>query len=109
MPKTTPTARRLRKSMTDAEALLWRRLRNRQCGDSKFRRQAPIGPYIVDFLCWDAKLIIELDGGQHANDPSDRIRQREIESLGFRVLRFWNNDVLENMEGVFETILGTLR
>ena len=88
MRRLTPVARKLRRNMTDAEALLWRHVRNGQLCGGKFRRQFPIGAYVADFACWDAKLVIELDGGQHANDPNDKTRQREIEALGFRVLRF---------------------
>ena len=96
----TPVARKLRRSMTDAEMLLWRHLRNGQIRGYKFRRQFPIGNHIADFVCWDAHLAIEVDGGQHADNRDDKIRRREIEALGFRVLRFWNNDVLSNPEGV---------
>lgn len=85
--------------MTDAEQKLWRALRSRGAG-SKFRRQVPLGPYIVDFVCFDAKLIVEVDGGQHSENPRDAERDRYFVNQGYRVLRFWNNDVLKNLEGV---------
>jgi very-short-patch-repair endonuclease len=98
-------ARELRKNLTDAEARLWVRLRRRQLDGFRFRRQQPIGPYIVDFFCPAAKLIIEVDGGQHATDQQrDDQRTRWLEARGYRVIRFWNNDVLENTEGVLQTI-----
>ena len=107
MPSTR--ARELRQSPTDAEICLWSRLRRRQLGGFRFRRQQPIGPYIVDFFCPEARLIVEVDGGQHANSAADEIRTRWIEERGYRVIRFWNNDVLGNTEGVLLNILGTLR
>ena len=102
--KTNPHARRLRRDSTDAERLMWRALRSRQLADLKFRRQATIGPYIPDFVCIEARLVIEIDGGQHDEDL-DRERTRFLEQRGFKVLRFWNNDVLANPEEVLETIL----
>ena len=93
-------ARTLRKQMTDAEHRLWYHLRNRAFLNQKFRRQHPVGPYIVDFVCLHARVIIELDGGQHANSPSDAYRDAHLQREGFRVLRFWNNEVLDNLEGV---------
>ncbi len=102
-------ARKLRKEQTDAERRLWWNLRNRQLDGWKFRRQFPIGDYIVDFVCIDAKLIIELDGGQHSEQGDyDEQRTRKLEKDGFVVLRFWNNDVLTNSEGVIEEILRML-
>jgi BirA family biotin operon repressor/biotin-[acetyl-CoA-carboxylase] ligase len=86
--------------MTDAEALLWRHLRGGQLNGHKFRRQFPIGHHIVDFACWDARLVIELDGEQHAENQADELRSAEIDALGFQILRFWNNDVLANLAGV---------
>lgn len=103
-------ARELRKAMTDAERRLWGRLRNEQLG-ARFRRQAPIGPYIVDFVCFAQRLVIECDGGQHAeavNMAQDRERTSFLEGAGFRVLRFWNNEVLANVEGVMERIVEAL-
>ncbi|WP_404600978.1 endonuclease domain-containing protein [Dyella lipolytica] len=92
--------------MTDAEHLLWRYLRNRQLLGWKFRRQHEIDRYIIDFVCTEAGLIVELDGGQHAERmASDADRTRRLEAMGYRVLRFWNNDVLTNSEAVLEVIL----
>jgi len=101
--KNIKLARQLRKNMTDAERKLWNILRNRNLG-VKFRRQEPIGDYIVDFVCYEKKLIIEIDGGQHCEDKRDKIRDRWLENQGFKVLRFWNNEVLSNIEGVVEII-----
>jgi len=95
--------------MTDAERALWRLLRARQLSGYKFRRQQPIDRYIVDFVCLAYRLIIEVDGGQHAtNIAYDEPRIRYLESAGFQVLRFWNNEVLENSEGVCLKILEAL-
>jgi len=100
-------ARELRRNLTDAESLLWRELRMRTLG-VKFRRQVPIGSYIVDFACLQRRLIIELDGGQHLESAADAERDRWLRTQGFRVLRFWNNDVFRNLQGVLETIAGHL-
>ena len=100
-------ARSLRRNATDAEALLWSRLRNRQLNGVKFRRQVPIGPYIADFLSAEARLIVELDGGQHSVE-TDATRTTFLETAGLRVIRFWNHDVLGNIEGVLETIAAHL-
>jgi len=98
-------ARSLRKRLTDAERLLWSRLRNHQLAGYKFRRQQVMSVYIVDFVCLEPKLIIELDGGQHATQIEyDAKRSSYLNSLGFKVLRFWNNDVLSNLESVLESI-----
>lgn len=98
-------ARSLRKQQTEAERLLWSRLRNRQLQGCKFRRQQPIGPYIADFLSLEPKLIIELDGGQHAEQQEqDNQRTRYLQALGYRVLRFWNHEVLNDLEAVLEAI-----
>ena len=97
-------ARELRSAMTDAENALWRRLRRRQLMGSRFRRQVPIGPYIADFVCLERRLIIEVDGGQH-NPLVDAARNAFFDACGLRMLRFWNNDVLGNVEGVCEVIL----
>ncbi|MBS7588978.1 endonuclease domain-containing protein [Ancylobacter defluvii] len=101
-------ARRLRRDQTDAEQRLWAYLRNRQLGGWKFRRQVPVGCYVVDFLCPDAKLAVELDGGQHSTE-TDAERTRIIEVHGYLVIRFWNNEVNENIEGVLARIMETLR
>ena len=102
-------ARALRANQTEAESRLWQRLRDRQLAGAKFRRQAPVGPYIADFICLAAKLIVEIDGGQHAdNAEADAARTAWLEDQGFRVLRFWNNDVLDNTDGVLEEILAAL-
>jgi len=104
--KSTEIARTLRKQMTDAERVLWRYLRNRNLTNLKFRRQVPIGGYIVDFLCYEKKLIIEVDGGQHAvEEEADRKRTEWLEKQGYRVIRFWNHDVLMNMDSVARKIL----
>jgi very-short-patch-repair endonuclease len=101
----TNFARQLRKNSTDAEKLIWNNLRNRSLEGVKFRRQQSFGPYIVDFIAAEKKLVIELDGGQHAaNKVLDKDRDQYIESEGYRVLRFWNNEVLQNTEGVLERI-----
>ena len=98
-------ARNLRKNLTEAEKRLWWRLRRRQVQECQFRRQAPIGNYVVDFVCFAKRLIIELDGGQHANRRNlDEARTLWLESQGFRVLRFWNNDIFDNVDGVLSRI-----
>lgn len=101
--KLTPVARRLRRKSTEAERLLWSRIRSRQLG-VKFVRQFPLGPYIADFACRTAHVVIDLDGGQH-EAAIDAPRTVVIEAYGYRVIRFWNNDVLENLEGVLERIM----
>lgn len=100
----TPAARRLRATMTGAERDLWRRLRLRALG-FHFRRQVPIGSYIVDFACLRRKLIIEVDGGQHLESEEDQLRDDWIRSQGYRILRFWNHEIVENIDGVLQTIL----
>ena len=102
-------ARELRSGMTDAERLLCYHLRGRRLSGWKFRRQHEIDRYIVDFVCADASLIVELDGGQHVEQVNeDTYRTQRLENLGFRVLRFWNDDVLTNTEAVLEVILGAV-
>jgi very-short-patch-repair endonuclease len=97
--------RNLRKNMTDAESKLWQALRGRQLLGYKFRRQHPFDYYILDFVCLDAKLIIEVDGGQHSdNTDYDEQRTIRLQKAGFRVLRFWNNEVLNELESVTEVI-----
>lgn len=93
-------ARVLRSCMTDAERKLWFALRGRRFANFKFRRQVPLGRYIADFVCFEARLVIEADGGQHAGSMHDKLRDRWVIANGFRMLRFWNNDVLSNLEGV---------
>jgi very-short-patch-repair endonuclease len=94
----------LRKRQTDAERQLWQHLRSKQIEGFKFRRQEPIGEYIVDFVCFDSKVVIEVDGGQHAEEGADKERDRWLNKEGFKVLRFWNNEVLLNLRGVLEII-----
>jgi very-short-patch-repair endonuclease len=103
----SPLARKLRATQTDAELRLWSRLRRKQLDGSRFRRQHPLGNYVVDFFCAEAKLIIEADGGQHAEESATRANW--LEARGYRVIRFWNNDVLGNSDGVVQTILEALR
>ena len=108
MKEQTTKSRQLRKNMTLQERKLWQYLRNRQINNCRFRRQYPIGAYIVDFICLNKKLIIEIDGGQHneyENIKYDDERTEYFKSLGFRVVRFWNCDIDENIEGVYELIL----
>ena len=102
-------ARRLRRNQTDAEARLWSRLRRNALGVS-FRRQHPLDPYIVDFVCLEARLIIEADGGQHNEERAEHDARRTawLREHGYDVLRFWNNDILSNTDGVIEVILGKL-
>lgn len=105
----TKTARHLRRNMTEAEKKLWSRIRSKQIENSKFVRQFPIGGAIGDFACRSAKLIIELDGGQHADSANDESRTRMIEAHGYTVIRFWNNEIFDNLEGVLESIAKELR
>ena len=105
----TARARRLRRQSTDAEEALWRLLRNRQLAGCKFRRQTPVGKYIVDYMCFEKKLVIEIDGGQHQlRVDADSKRTKWLESQGFRVIRFWNNEVLTEPETIQEAILNEL-
>ena len=102
--------RKLRNAPTDAEYRLWQHLKNRQLEGCKFRRQHPFADYILDFACLERKLVIELDGSQHADDVAyDEKRTTSVEKSGFCVLRFWNNEVFENIEGVAEVILQVLK
>jgi crossover junction endodeoxyribonuclease RuvC len=101
----TRVAQELRDNPTDVEKLLWWKLRNRQFGGWKFRRQVPIIGFVADFACLDASLIIELDGGQHAETVEyDERRSAALSKAGFRVLRFWNVDLIEDLDGVLRTI-----
>lgn len=106
-PKVGP-ARVLRRAMTDAEQKLWRLLRDRRFAGAKFRRQVPVGPYIADFLSFEQRLIIEADGGQHADCARDVVRDAFFRRSGFRVLRFWNNDILARTDGVLSALLEEL-
>jgi very-short-patch-repair endonuclease len=110
-PKLKQLSQELRKHMTDAEKLLWSKLRMKQLKGLMFSRQKPLGEYIADFYCHQAKLGIEVDGGQHFSDDSteyDKIRDEFIVSMGLTVLRFTNTDVLKNIDGVIEVIEGKL-
>ena len=105
----TALARKLRRNLTDAERLLWSRLRRRQINGMRFRRQEPIGPYVVDFVCREVDLIVELDGGQHSEtEASDTARTQFFQKANYRVLRFWNNDVMQNTDGVLAAIAEAL-
>ena len=95
--------------MTDAGAKLWSELRDRRLDTTKFRRQAPIGPFVADFLCSEARLIVEIDGSQHADSKRDRARDAELQARGFRVLRFWNDDVMRDLRAVCDTIVAYVR
>lgn len=104
-------ARYLRKSQTDAESLLWSRLRARQLTGIKFRRQHPIGPYVLDFYCAEAHLAVEVDGSQHLESIAinqDQARMKFLENKSIKVIRFWNHEVLENLDAVLESIIFTL-
>jgi very-short-patch-repair endonuclease len=105
------SARGLRRRPTEAENRLWRLLRARRFEGAKFRRQHPVGAYVVDFFCADSKLVIELDGGGHGLEEQakeDLHRTREVERLGFRVMRVWNTDLMRNPEGVLQRITEAL-
>lgn len=104
-------ARHLRRNQTEAERRLWLYLKDMKREGFHFRRQCPVGPYVADFLCYSARIIIEVDGGQHGMDAGiahDRRRDEWLVENGYRVLGYWNNDVLGNTEGVMETILSIL-
>ena len=110
--KLTPFARELRKNMTDAEKRLWAKIRMRQMGGYQFYRQRAIGNYIVDFYCPKAKLVLEVDGGQHYSDEQieiDRKRSSHLNRLGFKVMRFTNLDVLNNIDVVLDEIYRYLK
>ena len=101
-------ARTLRKNMTDPERKLWRELSGRAAGGLRFRRQHPIGPYIVDFICLDRRLVVEVDGEMHAltkQEQHDASRTKWLESEGYRVIRFWSNEVKDNITSVVQTIM----
>ena len=104
----TRVAQRLRREPTEAEKRLWSRLRGKQIA-AKFTRQFQIGNAIADLACRSARVVIEVDGGQHADSVEDEARTREIEAFGYKVIRFWNSDVLSNTDGVVEAIMLELR
>ena len=107
MARSVTVAKKLRSAQTHAERKLWFRLRDRRLAGLKFRRQVPINRYVVDFCCEASRLIVEVDGGQHGSqDEADRTVS--LEAMGYLVVRFWNNDVLQNIDGVIESILMTL-
>ena len=101
-------AKKLRREMTDAEAKLWQELRAHRFENYKFKRQQPIGKYIVDFVCLKHRLIVEVDGSQHDDSQHDKVRDAWLVSQDFRVLRFWNNGVLKDMDGALLSILAAL-
>jgi very-short-patch-repair endonuclease len=104
-PELLDRARSLRRKMTETERLLWSKLRNRRFGQFKFRRQIPLGHYIVDFVCFDRRLVLELGGGQHTLQREyDATRTRWLEEQGFRVVRFWNHELREDKDAVDELI-----
>ena len=102
-------AKALRVNQTDAELKVWQALRAGRLMNHKFKRQVPITDYIVDFVCFEQKLIVEIDGGQHGQSKDDVLRDTKLLKMGFRVLRFWNNDVIQNLEGVLTVILKQLQ
>jgi very-short-patch-repair endonuclease len=106
--KRADRARSLRRAPTPAEIALWTRIRGRQLGGFKFVRQEPINRSYADFVCRERRLIIELDGGQHAEHPADRRRDTERCAVGYRVIHIWNNDVIENLDGVLQMLLSEL-
>ncbi len=109
VPKVIDAARELRRRATEAEKRLWFQLRHRQIEGFKFRRQQPIAKYVADFVSFEKRVIVELDGGQHkARQDEDRARDQFFEDEGFEVIRFWNTEVFENLEGVLEVIRGKL-
>ncbi len=108
-PQITANGRQLRQNMTLAEQSLWRHLRGKRLAGYKFRRQQPLGTYILDFVCLEAKLVIEIDGGQHTEQTAyDAQRTRHLQQHGLTVLRFWNNEVLQQTEAVLTAILHKL-
>jgi very-short-patch-repair endonuclease len=98
----------MRRQPTEAESKLWLLLCNRRLADFKFRRQVPVGPYIPDFVCYAARLIVEADGGQHAENPRDLRRDAELARRGFRILRLWNNDILARPEATLDAVWAAL-
>jgi very-short-patch-repair endonuclease len=108
-PRMRVLAKTLRANATEAERLLWGIVRDRRLDRHKFRRQVPIGPFIVDLFCPEAKLVLELDGSQHAEDPTDTRRDAWLKAKGYRVLRIWNNELTSNRDGVLEAIWTAVR
>jgi very-short-patch-repair endonuclease len=104
-PRHRRHARAMRHAATEAELRLWNQVRDRRLGGAKFRRQVPIGGFIADFVCAEAKLIVEIDGVQHAESAYDAARDAKLKERGFRVLRFWNGDVMHDLDSVCATIL----
>jgi len=100
----TPIARKLRRNETEAEKALWHVLRGRQFLGLKFRRQSPVAGFIADFLCEERRVIVEADGGQHADNRADTDRTARLQAAGYQVIRYWNNDILTNLEGVLEDL-----
>src|SRR5262245_28169166 len=98
----------MRREPTDAEAAMWRLLRNRRLSAHKFRRQVPFRNYILDFVCFEKRLVVEIDGSQHAESPGDSVREAALAAEGFRTVRYWNNDVLQQSVAVLEDILAKL-
>jgi very-short-patch-repair endonuclease len=107
-PKQRDQARAMRRISTDAERKLWFLLRDRRLDGIKFRRQVPFGPYILDFVCFERRIVLEVDGGQHGESTTDASRDSRLQSEGFQIVRYWNNDVLKNSEGVLTDLLGRL-
>jgi very-short-patch-repair endonuclease len=95
----------MRRIATDAERKLWFLLRDRRLDGIKFRRQVPFGPFILDFVCFEPKVVVEVDGGQHADSQTDIARDKKLKAEGFVVIRYWNSDVLKNPEGVLADLL----
>ncbi len=107
-PSKTAKARSLRKSDNEAEAAIWAQLRGRRLNGYKFVRQHPIGPYFADFACRERRLVVELDGSQHVDNPRDRVRNRYMNDRGWSVIRFWSNEALSQKQSVLETIVAVL-
>jgi len=108
MRATNPQAARLRRNMTDAEKRIWYHVRDRRLGGFKFKRQWSLGPYVADFCCIERRLVVEIDGGQHSPEKDAR-RTAELSAMGYRVVRYWNNDVLGNLDGVLMSLLAELQ
>ncbi|WP_224549853.1 endonuclease domain-containing protein [Mesorhizobium sp. CA16] len=109
MPHQPVTQAKRSFARTEAEHKLWQELRDRRLDRIKFRRQVPIEKYVADFACLEARLIVELDGSQHADSESDLARGAELNARGFRILRFWNDDVLRDLDGVCDTIIAYVK